>query len=599
MAQSIRIRRTLTQDLAPAGLAEGELAIEMNSALPRLWVGVPPAVDLCGRRLVAGPEVYLPLSGGTIGGNLAVTGTQTINGGLTINALGINYAGLPVAQPQHVIGLEWDGSNLVGWVNGTNVGVFARADRFLPLTGGTIYQPNVSDPLTIQADAGSSPRIQYRLLPGGAVPAGILWQAGARQLDGNFIISVVGSGLAQFLIYPDGNLLLTAANPTDPQHAATKAYADRFLPLSGGTMTGSLRVQTTVGGPEQLLVDGAFVADSTGTQLHGQCRFYGPVTTPIAVESISPIALTSPHDCYIAYNIVDPGAPQNTQNWLTGPQYGTDRGFIFYNGAYRLTIAPSGTVFLGDALAGATGRLEAGSVGAGVFQATGANAVYWTEDRTAGSAQQWAMYADGGIFRLFAAGAGGADRFTLERNGRAIFTGGAMQLLADPGAECDFRIFANGEHVNIHFSSNYGGQIWGVGVNPAGSFYISDHSGPPTSWAPKITITPPGMVQLLVGLEVLGPRAYRAGGNPNWETVLLSGASEPYQAGLGEILRLEPRIGTIDGGRAIGFAAAAAAMPDFRIAGEPELVNYSALSFAMVNAIKELAERLAALERRR
>lgn len=48
----MQIRRTATPDLPPTGLAEGQLGVEMASDPPRVWVGVPTAVDPSGRRLL-------------------------------------------------------------------------------------------------------------------------------------------------------------------------------------------------------------------------------------------------------------------------------------------------------------------------------------------------------------------------------------------------------------------------------------------------------------------------------------------------------------------------------------------------------------------
>ncbi len=51
------------------------------------------------------------------------------------------------------------------------------AGRYLPLTGGTIYAPGGSDPLTIRADAGSHARIKYII--GGAGGRGMVgWRGG-------------------------------------------------------------------------------------------------------------------------------------------------------------------------------------------------------------------------------------------------------------------------------------------------------------------------------------------------------------------------------------------------------------------------------------
>jgi hypothetical protein len=48
----IQILRTLTPNQAPATLAPGELAIEMASLPPRLWVGVPASVDATGMKML-------------------------------------------------------------------------------------------------------------------------------------------------------------------------------------------------------------------------------------------------------------------------------------------------------------------------------------------------------------------------------------------------------------------------------------------------------------------------------------------------------------------------------------------------------------------
>lgn len=62
MPVRIQIRRTSTIDLAPTGLAQGELAVEMASTPPRLWVGVPGSIDVSGRRLLNPPTSALALA---------------------------------------------------------------------------------------------------------------------------------------------------------------------------------------------------------------------------------------------------------------------------------------------------------------------------------------------------------------------------------------------------------------------------------------------------------------------------------------------------------------------------------------------------------
>ena len=52
MPQKIQILRTSTPNQQPAALSPGELAIEMASVPPRLWVGVPTAIDAAGMKLL-------------------------------------------------------------------------------------------------------------------------------------------------------------------------------------------------------------------------------------------------------------------------------------------------------------------------------------------------------------------------------------------------------------------------------------------------------------------------------------------------------------------------------------------------------------------
>jgi hypothetical protein len=61
------------------------------------------------------------------------------------------------------------------------------AGRYLPLTGGTIYAPGVSDPLTIRADAGSHARIRYVIGVGGI--GGREWSVGEGAYQGEFSIT--------------------------------------------------------------------------------------------------------------------------------------------------------------------------------------------------------------------------------------------------------------------------------------------------------------------------------------------------------------------------------------------------------------------------
>lgn len=51
MVAKVLIKRTSTPNAAPVGLDPGELAVEMAYPV-RLWIGVPPALDPTGRKLL-------------------------------------------------------------------------------------------------------------------------------------------------------------------------------------------------------------------------------------------------------------------------------------------------------------------------------------------------------------------------------------------------------------------------------------------------------------------------------------------------------------------------------------------------------------------
>lgn len=62
----IQIRRTRTPNLAPTGLLPGQPAVEMGSAPPRLWFGVPADIDPTLRREFAPYAAMSPWSTGDV-----------------------------------------------------------------------------------------------------------------------------------------------------------------------------------------------------------------------------------------------------------------------------------------------------------------------------------------------------------------------------------------------------------------------------------------------------------------------------------------------------------------------------------------------------
>lgn len=130
---------------------------------------------------------YLPLTGGTLSGDLAV-------GGYGINF--INYYG------GHSIAFGWDGSWLQTWVDNSYIGAMATtsyvinvAAGYLPLGGGTItgnlnVNGNIVTPNTVQGayiHSTGSAQIDANLTVAGTVQAGYLLSTG--NIQGGYIHS--------------------------------------------------------------------------------------------------------------------------------------------------------------------------------------------------------------------------------------------------------------------------------------------------------------------------------------------------------------------------------------------------------------------------
>ena len=73
----MQIRRTYTANNPPppASLREGQLACELASVAPRLWIGVPNNIDPSGQRLVIDSSLYVPSGGGDISGDFTFIGS--------------------------------------------------------------------------------------------------------------------------------------------------------------------------------------------------------------------------------------------------------------------------------------------------------------------------------------------------------------------------------------------------------------------------------------------------------------------------------------------------------------------------------------------
>lgn len=180
--------------------------------------GNPYALASDGTNVAAWLGGYLPLSGGTVNGNLAVTGTLTIGTNTGSELLTIN------GGAGNTRTIQYDSAGVARWVEGTN----ATAES----------GSNVGSDYVIQrfSDAGS-------LID---TPLTITRSTGIMSLS-------------QILTFP------TASTSDNSTKGATTAFvvnevtaytAANYLPLTGGTITGNLTVGNGLGGTV-FTIDGA------------------------------------------------------------------------------------------------------------------------------------------------------------------------------------------------------------------------------------------------------------------------------------------------------------------------------------------------------
>jgi hypothetical protein len=216
---------------------------------------------------------FLPLSGGSISGPLTLPAdpTQPLQAAskqyVDANAGGGGGGGITEAEAD-LRYLQLAGGNLSGFLSlvAKPSGISeAEADqRYLQLVGGDLSGPlSVSGELTAMSDLKVN---------GSASVAGALTVSTTLEVNGASSFGAVNAGSGSF----SGPLTL-AADPTQPLHAATKEYVDahagglteaeadlRYLQLAGGDLTGSL----TVGGALQVNSFANFASSLTANAIY-------------------------------------------------------------------------------------------------------------------------------------------------------------------------------------------------------------------------------------------------------------------------------------------------------------------------------------------
>lgn len=258
----VQLRRTLTPGNSPVAgsLLDGELQLELGGPV-RMWAGVPTSIDASGRVLIydsatsfnipeapADGPVYgrqpgvwqpvLPIAGGTLTGPLTISPSTVTNaltltqGHIHLSAGNVVVAGTGQAQ----IG----GTSLLGNSSAAWTAVFGAATNPIIQAQGT-----AGGSLLVRGQGGAggvslgNPTTGNVLsaLPGvgGTTASDTLTIRQPVTTGGEMLMSKSGGGGLTLQM-----MLTLQAAPTVPLHAATKAYVDLRLPLTGGTLTGAL-----------------------------------------------------------------------------------------------------------------------------------------------------------------------------------------------------------------------------------------------------------------------------------------------------------------------------------------------------------------------
>lgn len=362
----------------------------------------------------------------------------------------------------------------------------APVTGFLPITGGTLYNPNTSDLLRVRVSAGRNARILFD------VDTMRVWSAGTNS-GGYFVIGDENAGIPRVLIDGAGNIELVGQTTC---RAATTTYPLTVYAAAGGTAL----IATEVAGRRW----------STGTIANGQFAI-GDVTA----------------------------------------------------GIQRILIGNDGKVSLSNDIDVANGSLNVG-----------------------GSA-------------IISQGLTGAGGGTLRFPGGIEGAGGGAQLGVAAG------LYVTG-HTTLAGNVDVGGDYWSQGDMHTNSIDTAD-------WAQfggtlKAGDATLNSVDVTDWLDVHGVARNTSGTWATFSDRRVKKDIVDYERGLAEIRQLRPvayryngLAGTSDDGKIYhGLIAQEAlkVMPEMIIEDEPVYsMNCAALTFALINAVQELTERLEMVER--
>ena len=192
------------------------------------------------------PFTYLPLTGGTLNGNLEVNGDISISGtGLLLNSGRENFPAVGITNMPIMSGADFSIPEL------TFFGVDKSSDNSLELSTQQVLLSNIADPI-YDYNAATKNYVDERIYIGADAPADInkLWidpndnssSGGTGSGSGGSSTTTnalpLAGGTMQGAINMNGNKITNLITPTADSDAATKAYVDNLVSSSGGTGSG-------------------------------------------------------------------------------------------------------------------------------------------------------------------------------------------------------------------------------------------------------------------------------------------------------------------------------------------------------------------------
>jgi hypothetical protein len=237
--------------------------------------------------------------------------------------------------------LDMDGHKLTGLAAGSGAGDSVRYEQVLLLAGGTMAGDILFDADDTYAigNAGVSPKAPRDIYS---------WNVNTDEIYG--ITTTVVTCQANLSFY-DTYHVTNMVDPTSPQDAATKAYADLMLPLAGGTMTGNLNLTSglclTWGGNDSNSISclsGEMMLFSLGTwtplliypdrvEINGTTLMMAGATIETATDSTGQIGTTDA--AFLSAHVDTYYLGQSTTEYIAG---GTAAVLVTAGGTEKLSV---------------------------------------------------------------------------------------------------------------------------------------------------------------------------------------------------------------------------------------------------------------------